>query len=43
MYKQGSWGADTGDKIMVKIWTDNYTDVHCTTKLNMNQWSTAKS
>ena len=43
MYKQGSWGADTGDKIMVKIWTDNYTDVHCTTKLNMNEWSTAKS
>lgn len=27
----------------VIIWTKNNTDVHCTTKLNMNDWTTAKS
>ena len=43
MYKQGRWGSNTGDKIEVMIWTDNYTDVHCTDKLNMNSWETAKS
>ena len=43
MYKQGDWGNNIGSMIKVKIWTDNYTDVHCTTKLNMNEWSTAKS
>lgn len=31
------------ENIKVIIWTDNYTDVHCTTKLNMNEWTTAKS
>ena len=43
MYEQGTWGSDTGSKIDVIIWTDDYTDVHCTTNLNTNSWETAKS
>lgn len=43
MYKQSIWGANTGSKIDVIIWTDNYTDVHCTTDLTMESWETAKS
>lgn len=31
------------DKIKVIIWTDNNTDVHCTTNVDMNKWETAKS
>ena len=31
------------ENIKVIIWTDHDTDVHCTTKLNMNEWTTAKS
>jgi len=31
------------ENIKVIIWTDHGTDVHCTTKLNMNEWTTAKS
>lgn len=31
------------ENISVIIWTDNNTDVHCTTNLNMNSWTTAKS
>lgn len=31
------------EKIGVIIWTQNNTDVHCTTQLDMNQWTTAKS
>ena len=27
----------------VKIWTDGGTNIHCTTKLDMNSWETAKS
>ena len=50
MYKQ-YWGGlfnpnngnNTGDRIDVIIWTDNNTDVHCTTNLVMNSWTTAKS
>ena len=30
-------------KTKVIIWTDNGTDVHCTTNLEMNEWTTAKS
>ena len=30
-------------KTKVIIWTDNGTDVHCTTNLNMKEWTTAKS
>lgn len=35
-----TWGDEN---IPVVIWTDGGTDIHCTTKLNMNEWSTAKS
>lgn len=31
------------ENIEVIIWTDYNTDVHCTTRLNMNEWTTAKS
>ena len=31
------------ENIPVIIWTDHSTDVHCTTNLDMSQWSTAKS
>lgn len=30
-------------KAKVIIWTDNNTNVHCTTNLNMDSWTTAKS
>ncbi len=43
MYKQGRFGSDTGDKIDVIIWTENYTNVHCTTNLEMDSWETTKS
>lgn len=43
MYEQNSWGQNTGSRINVIIWTENYTDVHCTTNLDMNEWTTAKS
>ena len=43
MYKQGLLGGNTGSKIDVVIWTDNYTDVHCTKDLDINSWETAKS
>lgn len=43
MYKQGLFGQDKGEKINVIIWTDNYTDVHCTTNLDMDEWVTQKS
>ena len=31
------------EHIEVIIWTDHDSDVHCTTQLNMNDWTTAKS
>lgn len=31
------------ENISVVIWTDYNTDVHCTTKVNMDEWETAKS
>lgn len=43
MFEQDWWGQNKGKRINVIIWTDNYTDVHCTTELNMNEWTTAKS
>lgn len=43
MYEQGYRGADTGEKIDVIIWTENYTNCHCTTDLNISSWETAKS
>ncbi len=38
---QSTWGYD--EKTPVVIWTDRGTNVHCTTILNTNSWSTAKS
>lgn len=43
MYLQDRRGDNTGRKIDVVIWTDNGTNVHCTTDLDMNEWETAKS
>lgn len=31
------------ENISVIVWTENNTDVHCTTELNMNDWETLKS
>lgn len=31
------------ERIEVIIWTDNNTNVHCTTQLDMSKWTTAKS
>lgn len=31
------------DVIPVRVWTEHGDDVHATTKLNMNEWETAKS
>lgn len=31
------------ENIPVVIWTNNNTDIHCTTKLDMSTWETAKS
>lgn len=31
------------ENISVIIWTDNGTNVHCTTELDMNSWETVKS
>ena len=31
------------ENIEVIIWTDHDTDVHCTTQLDMHEWTTAKS
>ena len=43
MYLQNWRGNNSGDPIDVIIWTDNGTDVHCTTNLNKDEWETAKS
>lgn len=43
MYLQNWWGNNSGNPIDVVIWTDNGTDVHCTTNLDMDEWTTAKS
>ena len=43
MYLQNKWGDNTGDRIDVVIWTDRGRDVHCTTNLDMDEWTTAKS
>ena len=32
-----------GKAMKVIIWTDGGTNIHCTTNLNMNEWTTAKS
>ena len=43
MYEQNIFGGNTGNRIDVIIWTENYTNVHCTTELDMDEWTTAKS
>lgn len=43
MYEQNWWGNNTGDRIDVVIWTDRGTNVHCTTNLDMKDWTTQKS
>ena len=43
MYLQNGWGNNKGSRIDVIIWTDNGTDVHCTTNLDQDSWETAKS
>ena len=43
MYLQNRRGNNTGDRIDVVIWTDRGTNVHCTTNLDMDNWTTAKS
>lgn len=37
------WGWEDYEKIPVIIWTDNGTDVHCTTNLDQDSWETTKS
>ena len=36
-------GTKNDENIQVVIWTDNNTNVHCTTQLDINSWTTAKS
>lgn len=36
-------GSNTGDPINVIVWTENGSNTHCTTDLDMNKWETAKS
>ena len=43
MYLQDWRGNNTGGRIDVVIWTDRGSDVHCTTNLDMDEWTTAKS
>lgn len=43
MYLQNRWGNNTGEKIDVVIWTEYGSDVHCTTNLDMKDWTTQKS
>lgn len=35
--------SNPGKAMKVIIWTDGRTNIHCTTNLNMNEWTTAKS
>lgn len=39
--RTGIFGSTTTENVIV--WTANGTNTHCTTKLNMNEWETAKS
>lgn len=36
-------GTSEDENIEVIIWTDHDTNVHCTTQLDMHEWTTAKS
>lgn len=42
-YHIDDMSTEEDDNISVIIWTNNNTNVHCTTNLNMNEWTTAKS
>ncbi len=43
LHDKGEWIPET-ETINVMIWTGaNHDNVHCTTKLNMDEWETAKS
>lgn len=35
--------SNPGKAMKVIIWTDGGTNIHCTTNLNINEWTTAKS
>ena len=39
-FKADSWGSTA---IEVRVWTAGGTNVHCTTKLDISEWETAKS
>ena len=43
MYEQNWRGNNTGEKIDVVIWTEYGSNVHCTTNLDMKDWTTQKS
>lgn len=43
MYEQDWFGDNSGRPIDVVIWTDRGRDVHCTTNLDMKDWTTQKS
>lgn len=43
MYRVGRWNNNIGSPINVIVWTENGTNTHCTTNLDMNSWETAKS
>lgn len=44
MFLQGVLtGINMGKRIDVLVWTENDTNVHCTTNLDMKTWQTAKS
>ena len=37
------YGQDRGNPIPVIVWTNNRTNTHCTTNLDIDSWTTAKS
>ena len=41
--KKNILGYPAGERKDVIVWTDNGTNIHCTTKVNMDSWITAKS
>ena len=43
MYKLDRRNNITGNPIEVIVWTNNKTNTHCTTELDMSKWETAKS
>lgn len=43
MYGQNYLGENSESRIDVIVWTDNGTNTHCTTKLDINSWTTTRS